>query len=498
MFIQEHGEPSATNYPLLAKERWQILSSTIQDEIDDNFTEGGELTYHERNHSVKCLECDLRFSCIKERRIHVQTVHNNQRHTQVKIEDSPERKNKFLNRLCKADIIKIKQERLTPKPEPIVRTCHDCGIELLTLKELRIHKKECHEIKKKCNTCDTVFNDSISYREHIAKIHPIECTICGKFFPTKAAANTHAKSHLKLKPYQCTVCDKSFVSRIKLSDHNNTHTGETPYKCNLCDQVFRRHSNLIQHKNFFHLKIRKKVKDYFCHCGEIFHSIKKLQWHKETHEAKPKQCMYCSERYIHTTSLTRHIRHAHDSTYLPKATRSLNVLCPICKITCIRSSLAQHMKIHTGEKMFTCNVCSKEFSTNWNLQMHKWTHASRSSKPFKCKQCKSAFYMLSNYQAHVRSHRNIRPYTCNYCGRQFIRKYNCVRHVKEHETTKSYCCTICNKTFHRSYYLTEHMRIHTGVKPYTCHICSKTSSTKSNHNKHVRTHHAREPVNTEG
>lgn len=473
-----------------------MLGSTIEDDIHEDYS--NEIGITERNHSVKCLECDMKFACVKERRIHVQTVHNTPRHTQVKTEETDIKSNKYDRRLGKAQIIKIKQERLTLKTEPFIKSCEDCGLELQTLKELRIHRKEFHEVKKKCGTCGTVFSDNLSYKEHIAKVHPIECNVCGKFFPNKAAANTHAKNHLKFKPYQCTVCDKSFISRMKLNEHNNIHSGEAPYKCSLCDQTFRRQSNLIQHKNFFHLKIKKRVKDYFCHCGEIFHSLKKLYWHKEIHDTKPKQCMYCSERYIHSTSLTRHIRHAHDSTYLPKATRSLNIICPICKITCIRTSLAQHMKIHLGDKPFTCNVCSKEFSTNWNLQMHKWTHASRNSKPYKCKQCKCAFYLLSSYQAHVRSHRNIRPYTCNYCGRQFIRKYNCVRHVKEHEMAKAYCCAVCNKTFHRSYYLTEHMRIHTGVKPYTCHICSKTSSTKSNHNKHVRTHHAREPVNTEG
>ncbi|XP_054269352.1 zinc finger protein 227-like [Macrosteles quadrilineatus] len=491
--LQDHGEPSTASYPLLEKDRWQIMGSTLEDEINESHSNGLE----NRNHSVKCFECDMRFVCVRERRIHVQTVHNTPRHTQVKTEESTSR---LLTKSdLKSQIIKIKQERGLPvKTEASLRTCVECGMEMLTVKELRKHRREFHELKRKCDTCNTLFSDSLAYKEHIAKIHPIECVVCGKFFPNKSAANTHAKCHLKLKPYQCTMCDKSFLSRLKLNEHTNIHSGESPYKCTLCNQTFKRQSNLIQHKNFFHLKMKKKVKDYFCHCGEIFHSIKKLQWHKEIHDTKPKQCMYCSERYVHSTSLTRHIRHAHDNTYLPKTARAHNVLCPICKITCVRSSLGQHMKIHSADKSYTCNVCSKEFSTNWNLQMHKWTHASRNSKPFKCKQCKCAFYMLSSFQAHVRSHRNIRPYTCNYCGRQFIRKYNCIRHVKEHETTKSYCCAVCNKTFHRSYYLTEHMRTHTGVKPYTCHICSKTSSTKSNHNKHVRTHHAREPVNTEG
>lgn len=474
IFILEHAfvqepQPSAADY----SERWHL-------DVSGSYS------------SIRCLECDMTFDCVKERRIHVQTVHKTPQHTQVKTEG------KSRHYLKKAEIVKVKQEKLNIKSETNARTCVECGLELQSIKQLKKHKKSFHD-KRKCGTCDMVFNDSVTQKDHIAKVHPIECNVCGKLFTTRTAANAHSKNHLKLKPFKCTVCDKSFVSRMKLNDHNNIHSGEAPYKCPMCNLSFKRQSNLIQHKNSLHLKVKRKIKDYFCRdCGEIFHSIKKLQWHKEIHDPKPKQCMYCSERYVHSTSLTRHIRHAHDSTYLPKPTTSLNSQCPVCKITCIKTSLAQHMKLHTGDRPFQCNVCSKDFSTNWNLQMHKWTHASRNTKPFKCNQCKCAFYILSSYQAHMRSHRNIRPYTCNYCGRQFIRKYNCVRHVKEHETKKSYCCAVCNRTFHRSYYLTEHMRTHTGVKPYTCHICSKTSTTKSNHNKHVRTHHAREPVNTEG
>lgn len=247
------------------------------------------------------------------------------------------------------------------------------------------------------------------------------------------------------------------------------------------------------------MKLKKKIKDYICHCGEVFHSKKKLEWHKEIHDAKPKSCPFCIERFVHAVSLTRHIRRAHDNRYVPKRDREgENVQCEVCSSFFLRSSLAAHMRVHSGERPFPCQVCGKRFTTKWNLKLHRWTHAARSSKPYKCATCKAAFYRKSSYLDHSRTHRGIKPYTCNYCGCRFIHKFNCLRHVREHETKKSYACTVCAKTFHRRYYLKEHMTVHSGARPYSCHICGKASSTKSNHNKHVKIHHAREPVNTEG
>lgn len=306
------------------------------------------------------------------------------------------------------------------------------------------------------------------------------------------------KRHLGIKPYMCEFCQKSFLTKQKLDEHKNIHTGEAPIKCSMCDETFRRHSNLVQHRNRHHLNIKKKVKDYICFCGEILHSKKKLAWHKEIHDTKPKACTQCSEKFVHMASLTRHMRRAHNERFVPKEERSNeNVECPICKGVYLKSSLEVHIRNHSGHRPFTCVICNKDFTTKWNLKLHKWTHAARASKPFKCDQCKGAFIRESDYIAHMNSHKSVRPYTCNYCGAQFIRKYNCQRHVREHEKAKTFSCQVCGKSFHRSYYLKDHMRVHSGVRPFACHICGKTSTTKSNHNKHVMIHHAKEPVSTE-
>ncbi|KOB67127.1 putative zinc finger protein [Operophtera brumata] len=264
------------------------------------------------------------------------------------------------------------------------------------------------------------------------------------------------------------------MTRQKLGEHHNIHTGRAPYKCTFCDDTFRRYSNM---------------------------SRAKYLWHKETHADKPRACVYCSDKFVHAASLTRHVRRSHNDLYLSQHTRlkNDNVTCPICKQAYLRTNLRAHMLTHSGKRPYACVICNKAFTTKWNLKLHRWTHASRSAKPFKCSLCKGAFIRHTEYVSHMNAHKSVRPYTCNYCGCQFIRKYNCQRHVREHEMAKKFVCNVpeCGKSFHRSYYLSEHMKVHSGVRPFSCDICDKTSSNKSNHNKHMKIHHAREMVTSE-
>ncbi|BES91861.1 ZnF_C2H2 [Nesidiocoris tenuis] len=461
-----------------------------------------------------CLYCDGEFACPKERRLHVATVH------------------------CAPNADTKPGDLLGTNNQPRAVMCIKCGLQLESLKDLRNHVKMEHKkVTRQCCVCQEEFKSQEEYIEHITKVHPLECRTCGKTFKSKSSLVSHAKIHLSVKPHACTLCPKTFITSQKLKEHMNGHTGYAPIQCNMCDKKFKRYSNLKQHKDSVHFQVKKPAKEFICECGETFVTKKKFEWHKETHDGKPKQCMYCSERYVHSTSLTRHIRKAHNCEYLPPepgaanqdssstaavggnasvssssavagsvggtantgggAVKKKNVVCPICNLTFVNTSLRAHMKQHGTVKQFGCIVCGKRFYTKWNLQLHRWTHASRLSKPFKCTLCKGAFIRQNDLQAHIRSHLNSKPFTCNHCGMQFNRKPNHTRHEREHLNEKKYECQECGKSFHRHYYLVEHLRTHSGAKPYACHICNKTSATKSNHNKHIRTHHAREAVNTE-
>lgn len=533
-----HYEGNSTSYDLLARETWEGSDSSdaevppLQSRAPPHVLYKGEtddtptiVSITDPPLNFKCPVCGLGFKCPKERRIHQTEVHSKKadeskttnsaiglkpkkpvkkliikpkRTTEIKRENNFD--NVFTSLLSAEPLSAENSEQVEAEksPEYDVDDKKDVKLSALGI-EMGLGEPRQKKTKTsfRCDTCGEVAKNEASYNEHL-RIHPLECNLCGKYFYRRPNLQLHVKRHLGIKPYSCEFCQKSFLTKQKLDEHKNIHTGDAPIKCNMCDETFRRHSNLVQHRNRHHLNIKRKIKDYICYCGEILHSKKKLAWHKEIHDAKPKACAHCSEKFIHMASLTRHMRHAHNERFVPEEDRSSeNVECPICKGIYLKSSLEVHIRNHSGQRPFTCNVCNKDFTTKWNLKLHKWTHAARAAKPYKCDLCKGAFIRETDFIAHMNSHKSVRPYTCNHCGAQFIRKYNCQRHVKEHEKAKTFACQVCGKSFHRSYYLKDHMRVHSGVRPFSCHVCGKTSTTKSNHNKHVMIHHAKEPVSTE-
>lgn len=311
-----------------------------------------------------------------------------------------------------------------------------------------------------CRTCEESFNSIRAYDLHMF-IHPAECYTCSRTFKRWVNFSVHLKRHLNIRDHKCMHCSKRFVLRQNMLEHMRVHTGEAPLKCKICSKRFRRFSNLIQHRNRHHLKVRPKEKDFICSCGEVFHSQAKIAWHRETHDAKPKCCPYCRERFMHKNSLVRHIRLSHTERF--HLFKRDSVECPHCHKKYIKSSLKMHMEQHLKTKStYECTICNKKLTTKWNLKQHKWIHASRSSKPFKCGLCSKAFIRETEYTSHMNTHKSVKPYTCDHCGCQFARKYNWLRHTREHETPKKFRCDTCGKVFHRAYYLTEHKRSHTG------------------------------------
>ncbi|KAJ8724622.1 hypothetical protein PYW08_016096 [Mythimna loreyi] len=502
----------AEPYDLIARESWvsdgsEVDANEKREPIEEELPLASQLAPvfgRARVHS--CVACGATCTSLKELRAHKALVHALPTCSATKTTYS---------RLVTARAIKKEEKPDTNNLLPPIDSKDSISSTILQVYEsiqveeakpkIEVDRLIKQEVKRRrkdyvCPTCKVDQGTDAQFHAHL-KTHPLECLTCGKCFFRRANLSLHIKTHLGIKNYKCEVCEKRFVTRQKLTEHHNVHTGRTPIKCTVCDDTFRRYSNMVQHRDRHHLAKRAKVRDFVCQCGVVFHSRAKLRWHQETHAERPRACLYCSDKFVHAASLTRHVRRSHNEYFLAERHKGKqeNVQCPVCKQVYLRSNLRSHLQTHSGQRPYMCIVCNKSFTTKWNLKLHRWTHASRSAKPYKCGLCKGAFIRQSEYVSHMNAHKSVRPYTCNYCGCQFIRKYNCQRHVREHEMAKKYVCKVaeCGKSFHRSYYLSEHMKVHSGARPFACNICGKTSSNKSNHNKHVKIHHAREPVATE-
>ncbi|XP_045554513.1 zinc finger protein 35 isoform X1 [Salmo salar] len=207
-------------------------------------------------------------------------------------------------------------------------------------------------------------------------------------------------------------------------------------------------------------------------------STSREQQQEDQSAKRSHHCPHCEEIFPFLSKLKIHLKlHTGENLYS----------CTDCgKKFSLLSNFKRHERIHTGEKPYLCSDCVKCFTTSTELKRHQRTHTGE--KPYSCSDCGKSFSQLSNLKAHVRIHTGENPYSCSDCGKSFSLLSNLKSHERMHKGEKPYICSDCVKCFTTSTELKRHQRTHTGEKPFSCSDCGKSFSRLGTLKRHQGKH----------
>lgn len=371
--------------------------------------------------------------------------------------------------------------------------CPVCECSFSSKGSLRAHRLNVHASTTfSCEQCPLTCKSMFALRKHKALIHGqtinFQCDHCKKRFTNERKKQLHtAVVHMgdtacltgsenpfpMLKVYRCTEADCEFAtfSLYRSKVHAITHTGVMPFQCTQCDKAFVVQDELKRHITLQHNKGKQKP----CpHCGRVFVSDSRYEWHLRLHENNQGfQCSKCSYLYESKAYLEHHQqKHAEES----------ESICEVCNktfktvramgihVTHMHPEVAKSPSLQVLRSLrypHGCDQCPVRFKTPTELRAHKLCRHSgvagkrivSNERNFQCHYCHKAFKHNCALQTHLRTHTGERPFECPHCTKAFNIHQTLKDHiVSVHTKEFKLHCLLCGKGVVNNTKLKQHLQ----------------------------------------
>eukprot|EP00111_Clytia_hemisphaerica_P000318 TCONS_00000831-protein len=176
---------------------------------------------------------------------------------------------------------------------------------------------------------------------------------------------------------------------------------------------------------------------------------------------------------------------------------SQEVDCPICGRVIRSKRLDSHMLLHSKDSKFSCETCGKVCGTRSDLRNHMLIHGEYN---YECPYCDQKFKQPAPYRVHMKMHTVENNWMCDVCFETFKfqgeLKQHCMSKHKDISKDPQRCC-VCKELLKSPISVYKHSVGHSGIRNFVCGICSKRFKHKSHLEKHLNMHERMEKEKTE-